>query len=87
MKLIDLFFLFFSGTKRPSFRSKETVFSGQERNEMEATGGDLSGSNQPFPAVDVRKELNPGQNKKFEVDSVSSQVAASKEIKVLFHGD
>ncbi|XP_052176292.1 uncharacterized protein LOC127790715 [Diospyros lotus] len=48
---------------------------------MEATGGDLSGSNQPFPAVDVRKELNPGQNKKFEVDSVSSQVAASKEIK------
>ncbi|EEF32043.1 conserved hypothetical protein [Ricinus communis] len=34
-----------------------------------------------FPAADLEKELNPGQNKNFEVDTVSSDIAASKEIK------
>ncbi|GFY93392.1 hypothetical protein Acr_08g0017880 [Actinidia rufa] len=33
-----------------------------------------------FPAIDVDKELNPGRNTNFEVDPVSSQVAATKEI-------
>ncbi|KAL0309512.1 UNVERIFIED_CONTAM: hypothetical protein Sradi_5893500 [Sesamum radiatum] len=34
-----------------------------------------------FPAADVEKELNPGFDKNFQVDSVSSDVATSKEIK------
>ncbi|CAL5419695.1 unnamed protein product [Camellia sinensis] len=38
-------------------------------------------SDQTFPAADVDKELNLGQNKNFEVDPVSSQVAASIETK------
>lgn len=33
-----------------------------------------------FPAVDAEKELNPEQNKEFEVDPVSSKVA---EVKVI----
>ncbi|KAK6779368.1 hypothetical protein RDI58_021552 [Solanum bulbocastanum] len=32
-----------------------------------------------FPAVDPEKELNPQNNKEFQVDSVSSQVASSLE--------
>ncbi|KAH0632365.1 hypothetical protein KY290_035786 [Solanum tuberosum] len=32
-----------------------------------------------FPAVDAEKELNPQNNKEFQVDSVSSQVASSLE--------
>lgn len=35
-----------------------------------------------FPAADVEKELNPGTNKEFEVDSVSSAVDATKQTKV-----
>ncbi|KAF5750522.1 hypothetical protein HS088_TW03G00859 [Tripterygium wilfordii] len=34
-----------------------------------------------FPAADVDKELHPGHNQRVEVDSVSSDIAASKEIK------
>ncbi|KAI3471924.1 hypothetical protein Pfo_028612 [Paulownia fortunei] len=34
-----------------------------------------------FPAADVQKELNPGLDKDFQVDPVSSDVATSKEIK------
>ncbi|KAK4419395.1 ABC transporter B family member 29, chloroplastic [Sesamum alatum] len=34
-----------------------------------------------FPAADVEKELNPGADKNFQVDPVSSDVAASKEVK------
>ncbi|KAI3471806.1 hypothetical protein Pfo_028459 [Paulownia fortunei] len=33
-----------------------------------------------FPAADVQKELNPGLDKDFQVDPVSSDVATSKEI-------
>ncbi|CAL0299403.1 unnamed protein product [Lupinus luteus] len=36
-------------------------------------------SNQMFPRADVVGELNPGMNTHFHVDSVSSEVAASKE--------
>lgn len=35
-----------------------------------------------FPAVDVDRELSPGHNKHVEVDPISSQVAASLEVKV-----
>lgn len=35
-----------------------------------------------FPAVDVERELNPGDNKHVEVDPISSQVATSLEAKV-----
>ncbi|KAJ8754726.1 hypothetical protein K2173_012115 [Erythroxylum novogranatense] len=34
-----------------------------------------------FPAADAEGELNPGQNKKVEVDPVSSDIATSKEVK------
>ncbi|KAL0555331.1 hypothetical protein IC582_009275 [Cucumis melo] len=34
-----------------------------------------------FPAVDVERELNPGDNKHVEVDPISSQVATSLEAK------
>ncbi|KAL0374860.1 UNVERIFIED_CONTAM: ABC transporter B family member 29, chloroplastic [Sesamum radiatum] len=34
-----------------------------------------------FPSADVEKELNPGFDKNFQVDPVSSDVATSKEIK------
>ncbi|XP_011094315.1 uncharacterized protein LOC105174048 [Sesamum indicum] len=34
-----------------------------------------------FPAADVEKELNPGFDKNFQVDPVSSNVATSKGIK------
>ncbi|XP_027176860.1 uncharacterized protein LOC113775991 [Coffea eugenioides] len=34
-----------------------------------------------FPAADAEKELNPGENKNFEVDPVSSEVATSLQIK------
>ena len=37
-----------------------------------------------FPAADAEKELNPGENKNFEVDPVSSEVATSLQIKVMF---
>ncbi|KAK7267996.1 hypothetical protein RIF29_20678 [Crotalaria pallida] len=36
-------------------------------------------SNQAFPTADVVREMNPGTNTQFHVDSVSSEVAASKE--------
>lgn len=34
---------------------------------MEETNGIPEGSDHKFPAADVDKELNPGQNKDFEV--------------------
>ncbi|KAJ9184495.1 hypothetical protein P3X46_004212 [Hevea brasiliensis] len=34
-----------------------------------------------FPAADVDKELHPAHNKKLEVDSVSSDIATSKDLK------
>ncbi|KAK6147213.1 hypothetical protein DH2020_018125 [Rehmannia glutinosa] len=34
-----------------------------------------------FPAADVEKELNPGVDKDFRVDPISSDVATSKQIK------
>ncbi|KZV14707.1 hypothetical protein F511_41621 [Dorcoceras hygrometricum] len=37
-----------------------------------------------FPAADVRRELNPGLDKDFQVDPISSEVAASKEIQEQF---
>lgn len=40
-------------------------------------------SDPTFPEADVNGELNPGQNKEFEVDAVSSDISTSKEIKVL----
>ena len=35
-----------------------------------------------FPAADVHGELNPGENKDFKVDSMSSEIVTSREIKV-----
>ncbi|XAR64701.1 hypothetical protein NMG60_11008483 [Bertholletia excelsa] len=47
---------------------------------MEGTnGGALERDEQKFPEADVNKELNPAENKNFEVDSVSSRLAATKE--------
>ncbi|CAL5334511.1 unnamed protein product [Camellia sinensis] len=46
---------------------------------MEATNG--IPNDKKFPAADIDKELNPGQNKNFVVDPISTQVAASKEYK------
>ncbi|KAL3646878.1 hypothetical protein CASFOL_009422 [Castilleja foliolosa] len=37
-------------------------------------------NSESFPAVDAEKELNPGIDKDFQVDSVSSNLAATKEI-------
>ncbi|CAA0842960.1 Unknown protein [Striga hermonthica] len=37
-------------------------------------------SSEGFPAVDAEKELNPGIDKDFQVDPVSSEVATTKEI-------
>ncbi|KAL6998045.1 hypothetical protein U1Q18_008171 [Sarracenia purpurea var. burkii] len=48
---------------------------------MEAANEISEGSDQTFPAADVDKELNPGQNTSFEVDPVSSQVDSSKKIR------
>lgn len=39
-------------------------------------------SDSTFPAVDVDKELNPGENMDFHVDPIASEVATSLEIKV-----
>ncbi|XP_057777938.1 uncharacterized protein LOC130996657 isoform X2 [Salvia miltiorrhiza] len=41
----------------------------------------MTSSGEPFPAADLEKELHPGSNKEFEVDSVSSAVDANKQIK------
>ncbi|KAG8376737.1 hypothetical protein BUALT_Bualt09G0094900 [Buddleja alternifolia] len=38
-------------------------------------------SSDGFPAADVKKELNPGINKDFQVDPISADVTTSKEIK------
>ncbi|KAL8517766.1 hypothetical protein ACS0TY_015836 [Phlomoides rotata] len=40
----------------------------------------MSGSG-GFPAADAERELNPGVNKDFQVDSVSSSVETEKQIK------
>lgn len=37
-------------------------------------------ANDSFPAADVEKELNPGNNTAVEVDSVSSQIAENKTV-------
>ncbi|XP_073062011.1 uncharacterized protein [Primulina eburnea] len=37
-------------------------------------------SSEGFPAADLQKELNPGLDKDFQVDPISSDVAATKEI-------
>ncbi|MCD7452665.1 hypothetical protein HAX54_017725 [Datura stramonium] len=39
----------------------------------------MASRGESFPAVDAEKELNPQNNKEFQVDSVSSQVASSIE--------
>ncbi|KAM3341437.1 hypothetical protein P3S68_029072 [Capsicum galapagoense] len=39
----------------------------------------MTSGGETFPAVDAEKELNPQNNKEFQVDSVSSQVASSLE--------
>jgi len=36
-----------------------------------------------FPEGDAEAELNPGQNKNFEVDPVSSEIASEKVISCL----
>ncbi|XP_062152700.1 uncharacterized protein LOC133860990 [Alnus glutinosa] len=42
----------------------------------------LEASDLTFPAADVDKELRPGgENKNFEVDTISSEVATSSETK------
>lgn len=43
----------------------------------------MASSDEPFPAADLEKELHPGNNKEFEVDSVSSAVDATNQIKVM----
>ncbi|KAJ4840806.1 hypothetical protein Tsubulata_015064 [Turnera subulata] len=45
-----------------------------------ADNGISSGAS-TFPEVDISKELNADQNKKLQVDSVSSDIAATKDIK------
>jgi hypothetical protein len=43
----------------------------------------LEASDLTFPAADVDEELRPGgENKNFEVDTISSEVATSSETKV-----
>lgn len=49
-----------------------------------ATDGVSEAADSTFPAVDVDRELNPGKNKDFKVDPISSEVATSLEIKVGF---
>lgn len=39
-------------------------------------------SDETFPSADIAAELNPGNNTEVQVDPISSEVAASKEIKV-----
>ncbi|XP_073317322.1 uncharacterized protein [Primulina huaijiensis] len=39
-----------------------------------------------FPVADVQRELNPGLDKNFQVDPISSDVAASKEIQEQIEG-
>ncbi|XP_075491556.1 uncharacterized protein LOC142529800 [Primulina tabacum] len=39
-----------------------------------------------FPAADVQRELNPGLDKNFQVDPISSDVAASKKIQEQIEG-
>ncbi|KAL1549286.1 hypothetical protein AAHA92_17413 [Salvia divinorum] len=41
----------------------------------------MTRSGEAFPPVELEKELYPGSNKKFEVDSVSSAVEATKQNK------
>ncbi|KAI5654128.1 hypothetical protein M9H77_31315 [Catharanthus roseus] len=36
---------------------------------------------QSFPAVDINKELNPSQNKSFQLDPVSSQISIKTKAK------
>ncbi|XP_024633480.1 uncharacterized protein [Medicago truncatula] len=38
-------------------------------------------SDETFPSADIAAELNPGNNTEVQVDPISSEVAASKEIK------
>lgn len=40
----------------------------------------MGNTSDSFPAADVEKELNPGNNTAVEVDSVSSQIAENKEV-------
>ncbi|KAL3536099.1 hypothetical protein ACH5RR_004560 [Cinchona calisaya] len=40
----------------------------------------MASAEDTFPAADAEKELNPAQNKDFEVDPVSSQVSTSLQI-------
>ncbi|KAL1545692.1 hypothetical protein AAHA92_22385 [Salvia divinorum] len=39
----------------------------------------MTSSREPFPAADLEKELHPGSNKEFAVDSVSSAVEQNKQ--------
>lgn len=49
---------------------------------MEPAEGVMLESDEAFPAVEIEKELNPGLNTEFEVDPISSQVAADVDSKV-----
>lgn len=44
-------------------------------------------SDETFPSADLAGELNPGKNREVQVDPISSEVEATKEMKVLtyFH--
>ncbi|XWS66661.1 hypothetical protein CRYUN_Cryun05aG0219800 [Craigia yunnanensis] len=44
-------------------------------------GGISDASGGKFPAADAYGELNPGENKDFKVDSMSSEIVTSREIK------
>lgn len=39
-------------------------------------------SDETFPSADLAGELNPGKNREVEVDPISSEVAATQEMKV-----
>ncbi|XP_021908586.1 uncharacterized protein LOC110822721 [Carica papaya] len=41
----------------------------------------MASSDESFPEAAVREELNPGDNKDFKVDPVSSEISTSMEIK------
>ena len=45
-------------------------------------GSPTENSDQTFPPADVAAELNPGNNTNVQVDPISSEVAAAREMKV-----
>ena len=49
---------------------------------LKETGNIAKCLEEKFPSVDINKELNPGQDRSFVVDPISSKIASSTETKV-----